>query len=48
MRRRDRQRNDNAERERYQQEEAARLAELHDRFNRAYKGCMEARDYSIS
>ncbi|MGI9204090.1 MAG: hypothetical protein ACR2Q3_08775 [Woeseiaceae bacterium] len=48
MRRRDRARNDNAERERHQQQEAARLAELHDRFNRAYKGCMEARDYSIS
>ena len=48
MRRRDRARNDNAERDRIQQEEAARLAELHDRYNRAFKGCMEARDYSIS
>jgi len=48
MRRRDRSRNDNAERERAQQEEAARMAELYDRYNRAFKGCMEARDYSIS
>ena len=48
MRRRDRQRNQNAEREQAQQQEAAYLAEMHDRFNRAYKGCMEARDYSIS
>lgn len=48
MRRRDRMRNENAERERYQQQEAARLAEMHDRYNRAFKGCMEARDYSIS
>ena len=48
MRRRDRSRNANAERERAQQEEAARMAELYDRYNRAFKGCMEARDYSIS
>lgn len=48
MRRRDRARDQNAEAERYAQQEAARLAELHDRYNRAFKGCMEARDYSIS
>ncbi len=48
MRRRDRARNENAERERYEQQEAARLAQLRDGYNRAFKGCMEARDYSIS
>ena len=48
MRRRDRQRQEQRDYERWQQEEAAKYAEKRNRYNRAYKGCMEARDYSVS
>ena len=48
MRKRDRQRQQQAERERWEQEQAARYAEGRNNYNRAFKGCMEARDYSIS
>ena len=48
MRRRDRNRNAQQEQDAYEQEQAARLAELQHNYNRAYKGCIEASDYSIS
>jgi len=48
MRRRDRNRDAQQQQDAYEQEQAARLAELQHNYNRAYKGCMEARDYSIS
>ena len=48
MRRRDRNRNAQQEQDAYEQQQAARLAELQNNYNRAFKGCMEARDYSIS
>ena len=48
MRRRDRQRNQQAERDRWEQEEAARYNQMRNSYNRAFKGCMEARDYSVS
>jgi hypothetical protein len=48
MRKRDRQRQQQAERERWEQEQAARYQEQRNNYNRAFKGCMEAREYSIS
>ena len=48
MRRRDRNRNAQADQDAYEQQQAARLAELQNNYNRAFKSCMEARDYSIS
>jgi hypothetical protein len=48
MRRRDRNRNAQQEQDAYEQQQAAQLAEMQNNYNRAYKGCMEARDYSIS
>jgi len=48
MRRRDRQRQQRQQQDNYEQQEAARLAEMRSRYDRAFKGCMEARDYSIS
>jgi len=48
MRRRDRNRNAQQQQDAYEQQQAARLAELQNNYNRAFKGCMEARDYSIS
>lgn len=48
MRRRDRQRYQQDERERWEQEEAARYNQMRNNYNRAFKGCMEARDYSVS
>jgi len=48
MRRRDRNRNAQKEQDAYEQQQAAQLAEMQNNYNRAFKGCMEARDYSIS
>ena len=48
MRKRDRQRSQQAERERWEQEQAARYQEQRNSYNRAFKGCMEARDYSLT
>jgi len=48
MRRRDRNRNAQQQQDAYEQEQAARLAEMQNNYNRAFKGCMEARDYSVS
>ena len=48
MRKRDRQRQQQAERERWEQEQAARYQQGRNNYNRAFKGCMEARDYSLT
>ncbi|MGI9236841.1 MAG: YMGG-like glycine zipper-containing protein [Woeseiaceae bacterium] len=48
MRRRDRQRTQQKDRDNWEQEQAARYAEQRNNYNRAFKGCMEARDYSVS
>jgi hypothetical protein len=48
MRRRDRKRNEQQQQDAYEQQQAAQLAEMQHNYNRAFKGCMEARDYSIS
>jgi hypothetical protein len=48
MRRRDRKRNEQQQQDAYEQQQAAQLAEMQNNYNRAFKGCMEARDYSIS
>ncbi len=48
MRKRDRQRQQEAERERWEREQAARYQEQRNNYNRAFKGCMEARDYSLT
>ena len=48
MRRRDRARQQEKERANWEQEQAARYAEQRNSYNRAFKGCMEARDYSVS
>ncbi len=48
MRRRDRNRNAQKDQDAYEQQQAAQLAEMQHNYNRAFKGCMEARDYSIS
>ena len=47
MRRRDRNRNAQQEQDAYEQQQAARLAELQNNYDRAFKGCMEARDYVV-
>ena len=48
MRRRDRQRQQQNDRDRWEQEQAAIYAEKRNNYNRAFKGCMEARDYSLN
>lgn len=48
MRKRDRRRNQQAERAQWEQEQQARYAEQRNNYNRAFKGCMEARDYSLN
>ncbi len=48
MRRRDRRRQEQQDYERWEQQEAARYNEQRSRYDRAYKACMEARDYSVS
>ena len=48
MRRRDQRRQEQKDYERWEQEETAKYNEKRNRYNRAYKGCMEARDYSVS
>ena len=48
MRRSDRRREEQREYEYWQQQETAKYAEKRNRYNRAFKGCMEARDYSLS
>jgi hypothetical protein len=48
MRKRDRRRNQQAEADQWQQEQQARYAEQRNNYNRAFKGCMEARDYSLN
>lgn len=48
MRKRDRQRQQQAERERWEQEQAARYQQQRNSYNRAFKGCMEAREYSLT
>lgn len=48
MRRRDRTRNQQQQQDAYEQQQAAQIAEMRNNYNRAYKGCMEARDYSVS
>ncbi len=48
MRSRDRRRQEQQDYERWEQQEAARYAEQRSRYDRAYKACMEARDYSVS
>ncbi len=48
MRRRDRQRQEQNDYERWQQQETAKYNEKRSRYDRAYKACLEARDYSVS
>jgi hypothetical protein len=48
MRKRNRQRDQQAEAEQWEQEQQARYAEQRNNYNRAFKGCMEARDYSLN
>ena len=48
MRRRDRMRQEQRDYEEWERRETARYNELRNNYNRAFKGCMEARDYSIS
>jgi len=48
MRRRDRNRNAQQQQDAYEQQQAAQIAEMQNNYNRAFKGCMEARDYSVS
>ncbi len=48
MRRRDRQRQEQQNYDQWQQQEAAKYAEKRNRYDRAYKVCLEARDYSVS
>lgn len=48
MRRRDRQRQQQNDRAAWEQEQAAQYQQMRNNYNRAFKGCMEAREYSIS
>jgi len=48
MRKRDRQRQEQQDYERWEQEEAAKYNEKRSRYDRANKACLEARDYSVS
>jgi len=48
MRRRDRIRQEQNDAKQWEQQEAARYNELRSNYTRAFKGCMEAREYSIS
>ncbi len=48
MRKRDRQRQQEADRQRWEQEQAARYQQQRNEYNRAFKGCMEAREYSLT
>ncbi len=45
---RDRQRQEQQVYERWQEQESAKYAEKRSRYDRAYKVCLEARDYSVS
>ena len=48
MRKRDRRRQQQAESDQWQQEQQANYSAQRNEYNRAFKGCMEARDYSVS
>ncbi|NOR66276.1 MAG: hypothetical protein GQ528_02850 [Woeseiaceae bacterium] len=48
MRRRDRQRQEQQNYDQWEQQESAKYAEKRSRYDRAYKACLEARDYSVS
>ncbi len=48
LRKRDRQKQQEADRQRWEQEQMARYNEGRNNYNRAFKGCMEARDYSLN
>jgi hypothetical protein len=48
MRRRDRQRQEQQNYAQWEQQETAKYNEKRSRYDRAYKACMEARDYSVS
>ncbi len=48
MRKRDRQRQEQKDYDRWQQEETAKYNEKRSRYDRAYKACLEARDYSVT
>jgi len=48
MRRRDRQRQQQQSNDDWQQQQAAQYQQMRDNYNRAFKGCMEARDYSLT
>lgn len=48
MRRRDRQRQEQQNYAQWEHQEAAKYAEKRNRYDRAYKVCLEARDYSVS
>ena len=48
MRRRDRQRQEQQNYDQWEQQETAKYNEKRSRYDRAYKACLEARDYSVS
>lgn len=47
MRRRDQKRKEEAERQRWEQEQQQIYAENRNRYNRAYAACMEGKDYTV-
>jgi hypothetical protein len=47
MRRRDQKRKEEAERQRWEQEQQQIYAENRSRYNRAYAACMEGKDYTV-
>ena len=48
LRKRDRRKQQEADRQQWEQEQMARYNEGRNNYNRAFKGCMEARDYSLN
>jgi len=48
MRRRDRHRQQQQANDDWQQQQAAQYQQMRNNYNRAFKGCMEARDYSLT
>ena len=48
FRKRDRQKQQEQEQQQWQQQQQAQYQQQRDSYDRAYKGCMEARDYSLT
>jgi len=48
FRKRDRQKQQEQQQEQYQQDQAAQYQQQRNSYDRAYKGCMEARNYSLT